>query len=315
MPWSWRNAWWTPGWPSNTRPEALPAAVPGVTSGLEAISPARPASMAALFFGAVALHTPPPAAAWGTEGHEVVALVAQARLSPAARRGVEELLAVEPGGHAGVDLDLGRPRSPAHGTASWHYVNLPREAGCRYVAARDCADAAVRDRCARGASRPPGFAGPAARAFRGAEIRGAPGRRPAPAVARRGRRRPRREYLSGAGVRPWQQPCMPCGIRSSFEDWSRMRNALLRHWVPRTPRSGPAVALGADPRSGTQCGPRGGAVGGRKLPPRGGSGLLPGPTCVVHLRRHLRAGVARPFAGCRCAARPNPGTGLRQAPS
>lgn len=67
---------------------------------------------------------PNPARAWGTQGHQVVANLAQAQLSAKAKRAVERLLAVE-------------HRSPA--TAAWHYINFPKNS-CSYSAERDCPD-------------------------------------------------------------------------------------------------------------------------------------------------------------------------------
>jgi hypothetical protein len=82
--------------------------------------------------------TPTPARAWGNEGHEVVALIAQAALQPATRAAVQELLALEPGATLqSIATWADEHRSPA--TAPWHYVNFPRDS-CSYEAARDCPD-------------------------------------------------------------------------------------------------------------------------------------------------------------------------------
>jgi hypothetical protein len=45
----------------------------------------------------VALSQPTPVLAWGAQGHQVVAKLAQAQLSVPARREVDRLLALEPG--------------------------------------------------------------------------------------------------------------------------------------------------------------------------------------------------------------------------
>lgn len=85
-----------------------------------------------------------PAHAWGKLGHRLVAQIAEAELSPAARAEVDRLLAGEPDPTlAGVatwadelrehDPDLGRR------SAKWHYVNIG-ESNCRYEARRDCPD-------------------------------------------------------------------------------------------------------------------------------------------------------------------------------
>ena len=89
-----------------------------------------------------ALAFPSSALAWGKAGHRLVAQLADADLTPAARAEVDRLLAGEPEPTlAGVaswadelrasDPDLGRR------SAKWHYVNIG-ESNCRYSARRDC---------------------------------------------------------------------------------------------------------------------------------------------------------------------------------
>ena len=76
--------------------------------------------------------------AWGTEGHQVIALIAQSQLTPNARAEVDRLLALEPGEtlpSASTWADEHRDQS----TASWHYVNFPR-GDCLYIEQRDCPD-------------------------------------------------------------------------------------------------------------------------------------------------------------------------------
>ena len=52
---------------------------------------------------------------------------------------VDPLLALEPGATlASISTWADDTRTPS--TAAWHYVNLPRDSGCRYDAARDCPD-------------------------------------------------------------------------------------------------------------------------------------------------------------------------------
>ena len=83
--------------------------------------------------------------AWGTEGHQVVALIAQSQLTPKARAEVDRLLALEPGATlASVSTWADEHRNPS--TASWHYVNFPR-GNCVYEEQRDCPDG----RCVVGA--------------------------------------------------------------------------------------------------------------------------------------------------------------------
>jgi hypothetical protein len=79
----------------------------------------------------------PYAAAWGPDGHSIVAEIAQRRLSPAARAEVEALLG--PGhtlaseGSWADDVRDARPE-----TANWHFVDIP-VASESYDPARDCA--------------------------------------------------------------------------------------------------------------------------------------------------------------------------------
>lgn len=91
-----------------------------------------------LFFALFAAY---PAAAFGPLGHRLIAALAEERLSREARAAVAELLG------EGRDLaaistwaDELRDQDPERGraTARWHFVNIPREAGCRFEEARDC---------------------------------------------------------------------------------------------------------------------------------------------------------------------------------
>ena len=76
--------------------------------------------------------------AWGVEGHQVIATLAEQQLTAAARQEVARLLALEPGETlASVSTWADEHRNPQ--TAAWHYVNFPR-GDCHYVAARDCPD-------------------------------------------------------------------------------------------------------------------------------------------------------------------------------
>lgn len=76
--------------------------------------------------------------AWGREGHEVVADIAEAYLSDGARRQVRDLLALE--NHTNLDqvsswADFVRSQRPQ--TGRWHFVDTPISAEA-YDAARDC---------------------------------------------------------------------------------------------------------------------------------------------------------------------------------
>ena len=77
-----------------------------------------------------------PAWAWGAHGHRIATRIAEARLTPAARAGVRELL------HEGDSLltmcnwadHEGHDVVPA--SAPWHYVNVPLDAA--HYSDRDC---------------------------------------------------------------------------------------------------------------------------------------------------------------------------------
>jgi hypothetical protein len=89
--------------------------------------------------------TPLQGLAWGTEGHQVIANLAQAQLTPKARKEVERLLALEPGQTmASISTWADEHRNPS--SAAWHYVNFPRDS-CTYDAEGDCPDG----RCVVGA--------------------------------------------------------------------------------------------------------------------------------------------------------------------
>jgi nuclease S1 len=76
--------------------------------------------------------------AWGEDGHQIIATLADAQLTPAARKEVARLLAMEPGATlASISTWADQHRNPT--TASWHYVNFPR-GNCHYEAERDCPD-------------------------------------------------------------------------------------------------------------------------------------------------------------------------------
>jgi len=77
--------------------------------------------------------------AWGTEGHRIVAAIAENLLEASAKARVDALLATEPGAtlsSISTWADETRDRS----TAAWHYVNMPRGSVCIYDRTRDCPD-------------------------------------------------------------------------------------------------------------------------------------------------------------------------------
>jgi hypothetical protein len=76
--------------------------------------------------------------AWGKQGHQVVAKLAETQLDAKARTEVDRLLAMETGATlSSISTWPDEQRSPA--TSHWHYVNFPRDT-CTYDAARDCPD-------------------------------------------------------------------------------------------------------------------------------------------------------------------------------
>ncbi|MCZ8319073.1 MAG: S1/P1 nuclease [Lysobacteraceae bacterium] len=100
-----------------------------------------PTSLAALLAAGLLSLWPGDTAAWGREGHRIVGLLAEARLTPDARGEVARLLdgAPEPT-LAGVSTwaDEVRDQPEWRHTGRWHWVNLPRETPCTYDARRDC---------------------------------------------------------------------------------------------------------------------------------------------------------------------------------
>lgn len=83
--------------------------------------------------------------AWGPQGHEVIATLAQGQLTARARAEADKLLALEPDATlASISNWADEQRSPE--TAAWHYVNFPKDT-CTYNAARDCPEG----RCVVGA--------------------------------------------------------------------------------------------------------------------------------------------------------------------
>ena len=76
-----------------------------------------------------------PAYAWGIEGHQAVARLAEQRLVPAAKAAVGQLLGQDMASIA-VWADEARDTTHPH-TFNWHFVNIPSTAD-RYDPSRDC---------------------------------------------------------------------------------------------------------------------------------------------------------------------------------
>ena len=66
--------------------------------------------------------------AWGGDGHQIICLIAEARLTPAAKAGIHDLLGdahISDGEIASWADEIRRQRSE---TAPWHYVDIPTDA-------------------------------------------------------------------------------------------------------------------------------------------------------------------------------------------
>ena len=92
------------------------------------------ACVAALLVVAIVASSP-SLAAWGPQGHRLVARIAEARLTPVARQNVRWLLdaasLADVASWADAQVDKLRQTGP------WHYVNIPN-AAARYERDRDC---------------------------------------------------------------------------------------------------------------------------------------------------------------------------------
>ncbi len=104
---------------------------------LNRLSP-RPFFTAALTaLAAALLLAAPTAGAFGGVGHRLIAEMAEARLSPAARAEAQRLLAQEAGATL-VSVSTWADENRSLGTARWHYVNFHRGESCQYEPARLC---------------------------------------------------------------------------------------------------------------------------------------------------------------------------------
>lgn len=94
----------------------------------------------ALFHAGIAaavLAAGPTALAFGGAGHRLIAELAEARMTPAARAEATRLLALEPGATL-TSVSTWADENRTLGTAAWHYVNFPRGEPCDYQPARLC---------------------------------------------------------------------------------------------------------------------------------------------------------------------------------
>lgn len=101
------------------------------------MTPAALRSSVCAVLAALAWLCGPDAHAWGAQGHRVIATLAEKELTPAARKEVNRLLALEPG-QTLVSVSTWADEHRSEPSRPWHYVNFPR-GNCRYKARRDCA--------------------------------------------------------------------------------------------------------------------------------------------------------------------------------
>jgi len=77
------------------------------------------------------------ASAWGSEGHRLIAEIAETQLTAAAKAEVDRLLALEPGSTL-TSISTWADETRSRSTSAWHFVNFPRVAGCHYEVERSC---------------------------------------------------------------------------------------------------------------------------------------------------------------------------------
>ncbi|SNX29180.1 S1/P1 Nuclease [Polynucleobacter meluiroseus] len=80
------------------------------------------------------------ALAWGIEGHQVIAAIAQENLTPRAALEVKRLLATESNATL-ISISTWADENKTRANAPWHYVNYPSNS-CEYITTRDCPDQA-----------------------------------------------------------------------------------------------------------------------------------------------------------------------------
>jgi len=89
------------------------------------------------FVPLIVLLLPASLFAWGVDGHQIVCLIAEERLTPAAKAGVRKLLGPDFNmSDAEVAAWADNARREADWTAPWHYVDIPAEAAA-FDARRD----------------------------------------------------------------------------------------------------------------------------------------------------------------------------------
>ena len=88
---------------------------------------------------ALLLCLPSFAYAWGFEGHRIIVEIAEQHLTVQAKHEVEALMKLEDVRNL-LAVAVWADETKTKSTATWHYVYLPRPAGCKYNKARDCPD-------------------------------------------------------------------------------------------------------------------------------------------------------------------------------
>ncbi len=82
---------------------------------------------------------PSLAYAWGLEGHRIIVEIAEQHLTVQAKHEVEALMKLEDVRNL-LAVATWADETKTESTAAWHYVYLPRPAGCKYNKERDCRD-------------------------------------------------------------------------------------------------------------------------------------------------------------------------------
>jgi hypothetical protein len=79
-----------------------------------------------------------PSFAWGPQGHEVIAGLAESQLSPTAKNEINRLLSQEPD-QSLISISTWADEHRTQTTAKWHFINFPKNT-CSYELQRDCPD-------------------------------------------------------------------------------------------------------------------------------------------------------------------------------
>jgi hypothetical protein len=79
-------------------------------------------------WAALVLFIPATVFAWGGDGHQIVCLIAEEHLTPAAKAGIHELLGDQNISDAEIASWADNVRRERKRNAPWHYVDIPMEA-------------------------------------------------------------------------------------------------------------------------------------------------------------------------------------------